>query len=437
MPYVASSTDKPNCMQCHNAKEGEILGIISMDFDITNNRIETIMIIAKMLFATIIIMVLILIVAKIYLKPYIKLFEDLEESILKAFKGDFGSHIVTNLKNEAGKVANMLNQLIEIYKFKKTIELDEDKYTIYQRIIYILENKFQIKNFIVFEVKHKTKTREIIFNSTQSEHLNTSISICRAFRTSTDVYSSDFENICLNCKQKLKYYICLDFEIDENFSLILHLQAKDANEYETLKNNLQAIRNYIEIAKPVIESKMLLSMLKDTSLKDPLTTLYNRRFLNELLESNIPTRVKEGCVHGVMMIDIDFFKQVNDTYGHDIGDEVIKRLALFMKKNIRNSDIAVRYGGEEFLILLINATHEKTLQIAQMISKQFSDHIFAANKETFKKTLSIGISYYPADADKLWKTIKFADEALYEAKNTGRNKIIEFKEEFHKSGENY
>ena len=425
IPYVASSVDKPNCMQCHNAKEGEILGIISMDFDITEVKWKSIEIIGKILFVTFAIMIITLLIANSYLKPYMRVFEDIEIAIQKAYKGNFSSKIVTNIKGEIGKVARMLNQLIEIYRFKKTIELDEDKYIIYDRIVYILQKKFKIYNFILFEIKQKSKNREIIFNSTDSDKLETNVDVCRAFRTSGDVFSADFDNICLKCNQKTKYFICLDFKIDENFSLVFHLQTKNVSEYFELQNNLQAIRNYIEIAKPVIESKILLSVLKDTSLKDPLTSLYNRRFLNELLESNIPARVKEGYVHSVLMMDIDFFKKVNDKYGHNIGDEVIKMVAYVIKKHIRNSDIAVRYGGEEFLVLLINATSEKTIEIAKNISKDFSEAIFVSGKDTFKKTISTGICYYPTDANKLWKAIKLADEALYKAKNNGRNRIFE------------
>jgi len=108
-----------------------------------------------------------------------------------------------------------------------------------------------------------------------------------------------------------------------------------------------------------------------------------------------------------------------------------------MKESIRNSDIAVRYGGEEFLILLQNTTQETTLQIAQNIHEKFKSEIFTANGVTFIKTLSIGISYYPNDADTLWKTIKYADDALYSAKNSGRDKIVEFETSMHNGGEDY
>ena len=138
-----------------------------------------------------------------------------------------------------------------------------------------------------------------------------------------------------------------------------------------------------------------------------------------------------------MMLDVDFFKMVNDTYGHDVGDRVIVALAAVLKDNIREADLAIRYGGEEFLVLLHNASHEGALNVADKIHRAFSALTFdVGNGETMKKTISIGIAKYPEDADSIWKTIKFADTALYEAKNTGRNKIVEFQKEMFQ-GENF
>jgi diguanylate cyclase (GGDEF)-like protein len=439
IPYVASSTENPNCMMCHSAGEGEVLGVISMDVDISTTRFDGIGTIFLILLMVCIFTIIAILLGTKYIKPYVKLFDDLEKGILKAYQGDFSYHINTVLTNEAGNVANRLNELSEVYKFKKTIELDENKNIIYNRIVYVLNAKFDINKFILFEINNKTKQREVIHNSTDvnNDELEENANTCRSFRTSTTVYSSDFKNICENCKQKTQDFICLTYTIDEMYSLVLHLQASSKEELLNIKEHEQAINNYFEMAKPVIESKILMAILKETTLRDPMTKLYNRRFLNELLDSQVSSRVKDGFVHAILMVDIDFFKQVNDTYGHDVGDEVIKRLAHIMKDNVRHSDMPVRYGGEEFLILLTNTLPEKAVEISNTINQKFAKEIFQSGAESFTKTLSIGIAYYPANGDTLWKTIKFADEALYEAKNTGRNKIVQFNPTMHKDGDNY
>lgn len=440
IPYIASEGSTPNCMTCHDAKEGEVLGVISMDLEVSSTRMEGLLIASKILIILLVILLISILMANYFIRPYIKLFDDLENGISQAYKGDFSYHINTSLTNEAGKVADRLNELSEIYKFKKTIELDDNKTTIYSRIIHVIQTKFDIEEFILFEIDNKNKERTVIYDSIKENSitLNNDANLCRAFRTSTNVFSTDFDNICLNCQQKKeKEYICLNYTIDDDYSLVLHIQKNSYDELSSIKKYIPVINNYFEMAKPVIESKILMAILKETTLRDPMTGLYNRRFLNELLDSNITSRCKEGYVHAIMMIDIDFFKQVNDTYGHDVGDEVIKTLSSIMKESVRNSDMPVRYGGEEFLILLLNTTKEKTQDIAKTINEEFANVTFSDKGVEFKKTLSVGISYYPDNADSLWKTIKFADEALYEAKNTGRNKVITFEAKMHKDGDNY
>jgi diguanylate cyclase (GGDEF)-like protein len=439
IPYIANSSSIPNCISCHNAKEGDLLGVISMDLEVSSTRMEGILIASKILLIVLVIVIISIITANYYIRPYIKLFDDLENGISQAYRGDFSYQIETKLKNEAGKVAQRLNELSEIYKFKKTIELDENKDIIYGRIIHILQTKFNISKFIFFEINNKTKLRSVIFDSVDLNEtvLDDDANLCRAFRTSNHVYSSDFEDICLNCRQKHSEYMCFIFKIDDNNSLVLNIQASKKDEILRIKEFIPVITNYLEMAKPVIESKILLDILKDTTLRDPMTKLYNRRFLNELLDSNIPSRHSQEHIHAILMIDIDFFKKVNDSYGHDIGDGVIKKLAQIMKDSIRSSDMPVRFGGEEFLVLLLNTTREKSLDIANTINEKFASETFLSQNETFKKTLSVGIASYPKDADTLWKAIKYADEALYEAKNSGRNKVVEFELKMHKAGDDY
>jgi two-component system, cell cycle response regulator len=428
IPYIATVNDVPNCMTCHTTTEGDVLGVISMDIDITATKQEGVMIAIEILAIVFVVLIISIFIMNYFIKPYVKLFDDLEDGITRIYRGDFSYEVDTKLRNDAGKVAKRLNELAEIYKFKKTIELDSDKFEIYDRLIQILKNKFNVTHYRLFEIKNKTKEAFLITETISGDvsHICNNANLCRAFRTSKNVHSSDFENICPYCDHGDNHFICLNYVIDDDYSIVLHIRSNDPSKMENIKKHIPIINNFFEIAKPVIESKILMTILKDSTLKDPMTGLYNRRFLDELLESNVQNRVKDDHCHAIMMLDIDFFKQVNDTYGHDIGDEVIKRLAGTMKDSIRDSDMAVRYGGEEFIIFLLNTNINKTVEIAQRICDNFKEEKFAVGSHTFNKTLSIGISYYPTDSDNLWNTIKHADEALYYAKNNGRNQVIEF-----------
>jgi len=129
------------------------------------------------------------------------------------------------------------------------------------------------------------------------------------------------------------------------------------------------------------------------------------------------------------MADLDHFKMVNDEYGHQAGDQMLKEVVELIQSNIRRSDLIVRYGGEEFLILLVDPTNEgDTELVAEKIRSEVEKASFPLpGGESIKKTISMGISEFPGDANQLYKAIKFADVALYEAKNSGRNNIMRFK----------
>ena len=130
-----------------------------------------------------------------------------------------------------------------------------------------------------------------------------------------------------------------------------------------------------------------------------------------------------------LMIDMDYFKKVNDTYGHKAGDTVLKKLSKILTDGVRESDIVIRYGGEEFLILLQNVTDiNAAKQVAEKIRQTVENTPIQTEEANIKKTISIGISIFPDQCDKGWECIKYADLALYEAKRTGRNKIVLFNE---------
>lgn len=156
--------------------------------------------------------------------------------------------------------------------------------------------------------------------------------------------------------------------------------------------------------------------LKQHVNSDPLTGLYNRRgmklFLNELEVTN--------TTFSVLTLDIDHFKAVNDTYGHDLGDQVLKKLSSQMKHNFRKHDICCRVGGEEFIVLVVNEHPEIAYMAAERMRKTVEQSYIPPVGSV---TVSIGIASWPQDAENIQEVIKIADQRLYQAKNDGRNCI--------------
>jgi diguanylate cyclase (GGDEF)-like protein len=137
------------------------------------------------------------------------------------------------------------------------------------------------------------------------------------------------------------------------------------------------------------------------------------------------------------MLDLDYFKMVNDTYGHDAGDAVLKALSQSLRQNVRSSDMVIRYGGEEFLIILQDVTEPDADQVAENIRAAVEKIRVNINGSVLQKTISIGVSDYPKDSATFWQAVKFADVALYNAKQTGRNRVIRFAPDMWQDNQEY
>ena len=172
---------------------------------------------------------------------------------------------------------------------------------------------------------------------------------------------------------------------------------------------------------------VLFSKLKEKARIDGLTGLFLKRFFIEKLYSEIERAKRYNTDFYIMMLDIDHFKKINDTYGHLIGDEVLKRTAATIMNSLRHGDFAGRYGGEEFIVLLPTISREKIIEIAEKIRKSIKDVVFKADKKSFSITISIGLAKYNKGMD-IDTLVGNADSALYKAKNTGRDNIIHYDE---------
>ncbi len=161
-------------------------------------------------------------------------------------------------------------------------------------------------------------------------------------------------------------------------------------------------------------------LLTEQSITDILTGLYNRALLQSSLENAIHQNDRLGTDMTILMLDIDHFKAINDQFGHDIGDSVLKATGEFLNNAFRASDMVFRVGGEEFLALMLNTDINNALKIAEKIRKEFVQLPLIPNHIV---TISIGISHLKPDMD--WKQwMKQGDENLYKAKSNGRNKVV-------------
>ena len=477
IPYKAVATNQINCFDCHNVKYNDVLGAISIELDITYIKQLAKESLYLILIGTIILVFVIIILTTAILKPYLETFERIGFSVTSSTNGTFHSiekpngltkgkeadklidnynyfidelktsftDIDNKLRNFTGENINasnnafvntkrIINNLSDIYNFKKQIEIDATADDIYLRVGQVLKNKFNINNFNFTIFDDSSKISTVVWSAgIESKECDTAndFDLCRAYKISQDVHTISDHKACSCFEDENNFlHYCLPFKLMDNSTLVIKLLIDTQDEFDNLKNkNITYIKKYLEEVIPALKMKYILSALNESVYKDALTGLYNRKFFEEEAEVLMPLAKREKFEIAVLMLDMDHFKAVNDEHGHDIGDQVLKMFANVIKESIRESDIAIRMGGEEFLVLLINTDEDNAISVANKLRKNVSTTaIKLPNGDDFYKTISTGVSMYPRDSEDISQVVKNSDIALYVAKDSGRNKVIKWEE---------
>jgi diguanylate cyclase (GGDEF)-like protein len=226
-------------------------------------------------------------------------------------------------------------------------------------------------------------------------------------------------------------YICLPLLAQGEMLGILHLtdgRIKDSKADEAGMAEKSKLAKILadNIGLGIANLKLRESM-RNLSIRDPLTGLFNRRYMEEALAQEQHRARRDETQLAVIMVDIDHFKQFNDNFGHDAGDAVLRSLGSFFKTHVRGSDIACRYGGEEFLLILSPSTTEGARQRAEKIREAaLLLSVSHANQDLGPITLSLGVAIWPDHGVDPIAIVKAADVALYQAKASGRNQTVMF-----------
>lgn len=172
-----------------------------------------------------------------------------------------------------------------------------------------------------------------------------------------------------------------------------------------------------------------IDLLESENITDPLTQVYNRRYLDRRLAEEVARSTRYALDLSVLLLDIDHFKQVNDSYGHQAGDIALRTLGNLVKSSFRDSDVVARYGGEEFLVICTNTTIDVAALVAEHLRHLVESHPIeitdgSGASQTIRISVSIGAAGLSASIDSKEKLIQTADRALYRAKEQGRNRVI-------------
>lgn len=205
---------------------------------------------------------------------------------------------------------------------------------------------------------------------------------------------------------------------------------RDITDRKAVEKDLRRAMDHLQTQ--LIEIGILQSQLREQAIRDVLTNLFNRRYLEETLERELARATREKYPLCVIMMDLDYFKEVNDTYGHEAGDVVLKTIAETVTKQSRHGDFVCRYGGEEFVLVMPNIGIEKASERAEALHQIIDALNIPYGRFNLTTTISMGIAWYPAHGTTKEALMRAADMAMYVAKNTGRNRVVIYDE--HESG---
>lgn len=478
IPFVATLKGTPNCLQCHDVEEGMVLGAVTITMEIGHLKDNALIVSGIMVAAVAFFMLLMLVVFRRMVKPMITTAKDVQEAVTQAIRGDFHANIQQRTNDEIGQVAQDVNKLmlflhkglseirqdvaqllkhkppedegnlldstvgmvqglINASHFKQSIEEDETKTDIYRRLSSEVRDRFGLSHFSIYEVQSdKNLMTSIVVDGEMNSacrwcdpQILVRSETCRARRTGHLIDAIETPNICFAFhppQDGTEYrHVCFPVMQSGMVGGVLQLVFAAA-ENERMKEIVPYLSVYLREAAPVLEAKRLMDTLRESNLRDAMTGLHNRRFLEEYTETLVATTQRNKAQMSIMMLDLDYFKMVNDTHGHDAGDTVLKALAKVMTQSVRASDMVIRYGGEEFMIILQDTDGEGAELIAEKIRSAVEALKVQLTGIILQKTISIGIAVFPTDSDTFWQTVKYADVALYHAKDSGRNRVVRF-----------
>ncbi len=233
------------------------------------------------------------------------------------------------------------------------------------------------------------------------------------------------KQMMMDPKATLKSHLTLPLTVEGEILGCLSLNSDQPNAFDAQDLQFLSVIGYQMAA--TLKHFQRFSSIKNIAIYDTLTGLYNRRYFEERLGVDAQKSFYSRTPLSLVMVDIDHFKKINDTFGHTEGDQVLCKISSLLKTSVRKKDTVARYGGEEFILILPEAGLEESFVIAERIRRQVENTSFEVGQAQVNLTLSMGISNFPSHRAKSKEDlVKMADQALYDAKRGGRNKVCIF-----------
>ncbi|MEO5363776.1 MAG: diguanylate cyclase [Magnetococcus sp. DMHC-8] len=479
--FVARNEGEPNCLSCHKVSDGTVLGAVTVELSLAALQRKAAGTIAIMVGIMAVFGVIFTLLFRWQLSLMVRTARGVQTVVAHARDGDFSGRLVYNGTDEVGQIASDLNGLmshlqrdlgaisrdiarllhyelqgntnmittttemvevlLEVAQFKQAVEEDHTVQDVYLRIGRVLTDQFWVEHFSIYEVMASSNhLRPVLVDGEISaechwcaDKILVRADSCRAQRTGHIVHSFQDAFIC-PCFVRSEAtndlgHLCIPIIHSGVVGNVVQIVVARGHG-QLYQLMLPFIQVFLRESASTVEAKRLLDTLRESSLRDPLTTLHNRRFLEEYVVTLDSTTRRGKTQLAVLLLDLDHFKEVNDTWGHEAGDNVLKAFAKVLNAQVvRSSDMVIRFGGEEFLVVLQGNDSSFGAAMAERIRLAVENLRIPTGGVILRRTVSIGVASFPDDGENISEVIKRADLALYQAKEGGRNRVVVYTEE--------
>ncbi len=340
-----------------------------------------------------------------------------------------------DLEQQAAEMQVLNQRLIDMQKITQSMQQAISEEEVYRILCHTLTQSLPLKQILILRLNASEDRLETIWTSPTREdiaidgypawHEPTRCPVIRSGRDYTvqDISHDLVCNSSISNKESGGYW-CVPLVIGGRTIGVVHLLSGETNSWT--EETCHWIEALVNVAAPMIGHLQHLERAKRRALIDELTGAYNRRFLEEpLAKLVVPDDRRRGQVLSLLVIDLDHFKNVNDTYGHQVGDMVLKSVAHVLHRTLKESDVLARYGGEEFVIVLPRTDTVGAAAVAERLRIAVAGLSLRklAPAAPERVTISVGVASYPVHATTVADLIRIADEALYQSKSQGRNRV--------------
>ncbi|MEI6214316.1 MAG: cache domain-containing protein, partial [Desulfuromonadales bacterium] len=316
---------------------------------------------------------------------------------------DLTKRIAITSIDEIGVLSTEFNGLMEsinnLTTFKKVIEEDDTIADVYARLWGAFSKELHLEQCVIYEIDLIHHRMLPVYPPDMSDEelfctpdILDNADLCKTRKTGHRISSAEFPDICRHFRpQDGKHHYCIPMTIGGGTVGVVQFLVPADNETnrEMYERRIFKAEQYIKESLPVIEAKRLMQTLRESALTDQLTGLHNRRFLQESVEGICAGVKRRGKIMGLLMCDLDYFKQVNDTHGHAAGDKILQQTCHAIRSAVREADLVIRFGGEEFLVVLLDIREDESLLVAEKIRDRVYQTRFR-NKIPRRKQRGIG-----------------------------------------------